>query len=190
MAYADFVTAMMAFFLVMWICAQDQKIKQAVARYFVNPVGLIETGASKTPDRTGAVFPSPYGGAIPKSESVTLGRGRISYSTPTLTKNLATKAIGEWLRSDKNADQYWHNQVRLTRDWAEVSRELLSKHGSVDEAATLQLAKQLKDEIRRTVSSETDGLTRELLSLTLADVNWTELAEDLLCETSDEPTPP
>ena len=33
-AYADFVTAMMAFFLVMWICSQDQKFRQAVARYF------------------------------------------------------------------------------------------------------------------------------------------------------------
>jgi chemotaxis protein MotB len=45
-AYADFVTAMMAFFLVMWICSQDQKVKQAVARYFVTPIGIVETGAS------------------------------------------------------------------------------------------------------------------------------------------------
>ncbi len=33
-AYADFVTAMMAFFLVMWITAQNTKIKQAIAHYF------------------------------------------------------------------------------------------------------------------------------------------------------------
>ena len=43
-AYADFVTAMMAFFLVMWILTQDQKIKQAVARYFVTPSGIVPTG--------------------------------------------------------------------------------------------------------------------------------------------------
>jgi chemotaxis protein MotB len=36
-AYADFVTAMMAFFLVMWITAQNTKIKQAIAHYFNNP---------------------------------------------------------------------------------------------------------------------------------------------------------
>jgi chemotaxis protein MotB len=36
-AYADFVTAMMAFFLVMWITAQNNAVKQAIAQYFQNP---------------------------------------------------------------------------------------------------------------------------------------------------------
>jgi len=36
-AYADFVTAMMALFLVLWICAQDQKILVATSRYFQSP---------------------------------------------------------------------------------------------------------------------------------------------------------
>ena len=36
-AYADFVTAMMAFFLVMWIVAQGKPIRQAVAHYFNEP---------------------------------------------------------------------------------------------------------------------------------------------------------
>lgn len=31
-AYADFVTAMMAFFLVMWLASQDQRIKEAIQR--------------------------------------------------------------------------------------------------------------------------------------------------------------
>ncbi|HXY35653.1 MAG TPA: flagellar motor protein MotB [Planctomycetaceae bacterium] len=39
-AYADFVTAMMAFFLVMWIVGQDKPVKQAVARYFEDPLGM------------------------------------------------------------------------------------------------------------------------------------------------------
>jgi chemotaxis protein MotB len=37
-AYADFVTAMMAFFLVMWITAQNNAVKQAIAQYFQNPL--------------------------------------------------------------------------------------------------------------------------------------------------------
>lgn len=37
MAYADFVTAMMALFLVLWLVSQDQKIKEAVERSFRNP---------------------------------------------------------------------------------------------------------------------------------------------------------
>ena len=36
-AYADFVTAMMAFFLVMWITAQNNAIKQSIAQYFQSP---------------------------------------------------------------------------------------------------------------------------------------------------------
>lgn len=38
-AYADFVTAMMAFFLVMWITGQSKPVKQAVAEYFEDPLG-------------------------------------------------------------------------------------------------------------------------------------------------------
>lgn len=36
-AYADFVTAMMAFFMVMWLASQDEKIKEAIERSFTNP---------------------------------------------------------------------------------------------------------------------------------------------------------
>lgn len=36
-AYADFVTAMMAFFMVMWITAQGKEVKQAIAHYFNQP---------------------------------------------------------------------------------------------------------------------------------------------------------
>ena len=36
-AYADFVTAMMALFLVLWIMSQDTEILQATSRYFQNP---------------------------------------------------------------------------------------------------------------------------------------------------------
>src|SRR6187399_101296 len=39
-AYADFVTAMMAFFLVMWLAAQDSRIRTAVPGYFQEP-GLL-----------------------------------------------------------------------------------------------------------------------------------------------------
>jgi chemotaxis protein MotB len=38
-AYADFVTAMMAFFMVMWILGMDDQTKSAIEGYFSNPVG-------------------------------------------------------------------------------------------------------------------------------------------------------
>lgn len=39
-AYADFVTAMMALFIVLWILGQDQEVKEAVAGYFKDPLGF------------------------------------------------------------------------------------------------------------------------------------------------------
>jgi len=43
-AYADFVTAMMAFFMVMWLVAQNAKVKEAVAKHFKNPHGRYAVG--------------------------------------------------------------------------------------------------------------------------------------------------
>lgn len=40
-AYADFVTAMMALFLVLWLTAQDTRIKEAVERAFRNPFSAV-----------------------------------------------------------------------------------------------------------------------------------------------------
>jgi chemotaxis protein MotB len=39
-AYADFVTAMMAFFMVMWILGMDTETRKAIEGYFSNPVGI------------------------------------------------------------------------------------------------------------------------------------------------------
>ena len=39
-AYADFVTAMMALFIVLWILGQKPEVKEAVAGYFKDPVGF------------------------------------------------------------------------------------------------------------------------------------------------------
>jgi len=53
-AYSDFVTAMMALFIVLWIVSQNNSIKQAIAQYFKDPTIFIggsgiHTGMSKTP---------------------------------------------------------------------------------------------------------------------------------------------
>ena len=56
-AYADFVTAMMAFFMVMWITSQDQKIKEAIAHHFSDPFGANDrNGKSGGQDASGPPF--------------------------------------------------------------------------------------------------------------------------------------
>ena len=50
-AYADFVTAMMAFFMVMWLTSQNDGVKEAVAGYFREPFATYKShqkGAAAT----------------------------------------------------------------------------------------------------------------------------------------------
>ena len=58
-AYADFVTAMMAFFMVMWILGMDEKTKQAVEGYFSNPVGYKKGFGSGSSPLSVGTAPSP-----------------------------------------------------------------------------------------------------------------------------------
>ena len=67
-AYADFVTAMMAFFMVMWLIAQDQKTKEAVAKYFTDPTGFRPIGLSHNPSASCSVFQETNPGNTPDAE--------------------------------------------------------------------------------------------------------------------------
>jgi chemotaxis protein MotB len=55
-AYADFVTAMMALFIVLWILGQSQDVKDAVAGYFNDPVGFSSKGKDVLNGKKGAII--------------------------------------------------------------------------------------------------------------------------------------
>lgn len=62
-AYADFVTAMMALFIVLWIVGQNNGVKQAISAYFKDPTILaggsgIHAGQSQSPPAP-VLFPKP-----------------------------------------------------------------------------------------------------------------------------------
>ncbi len=63
-AYADFVTAMMAFFLVMWLVGQSPQVKASVGTYFRDPGAFSEGGR----------------GILPGAEAGTTGGGQPSAS--------------------------------------------------------------------------------------------------------------
>ena len=61
-AYADFVTAMMAFFMVMWIMGMDQPTREVIAGYFKDPLGFQKTTPKSKVNlvkNTGALMTSP-----------------------------------------------------------------------------------------------------------------------------------
>ncbi len=61
-AYADFVTAMMALFIVLWIVGQSQQVKSYVAEYFKDP---------------GAFMENTKGGGVFESKQLPLGEQKI-----------------------------------------------------------------------------------------------------------------
>ncbi len=67
-AYADFVTALMAFFLVMWIVGMDPAIRKAVAAYFRDP-GVFELSKS------GGLLPPGGHGLQPAQKSIVERKG-------------------------------------------------------------------------------------------------------------------
>jgi chemotaxis protein MotB len=178
-AYADFVTAMMAFFLVMWICGQDQKIKRAVSYYFNDPFESSKIGNAKKLSKLGSLNDHTDTGSVPESEKVALGRGRDSYS-PKSEASPTTKLVSEWILTDPAANKYWRQQAALQRESARKSRDAGVDHGSVERMATQLLGKQLKEEITRSIPAEARGIYQDLLFEGMSEVNWTEIAEDLL----------
>ncbi len=76
-AYADFVTAMMAFFLLMWLLGStDEATKKGISDYFSNPFAVAMTGGEGVGDRTsiinagGADLTSKDAGQVHQGEDV------------------------------------------------------------------------------------------------------------------------
>jgi chemotaxis protein MotB len=104
-AYADFVTAMMALFIVLWIMSQSQSIRMNVAQYFKNPgllpgaMGLLETsdlgGEMPTPGHSQELqTPSPI------HPDLTSGRGALEE-----VKKRITEVIAQLPELDRFKDQ-------------------------------------------------------------------------------------
>jgi chemotaxis protein MotB len=177
-AYADFVTAMMAFFLVMWICGQDQKVKRAVSDYFGDPL-TVKQGVSKEPYRAGSLFESLATGSMPLAESVAVGKGRNSYSK-VLESNQVTKLVSDSIFSDKVTYRNWKDRASALREEALK----LSGGTNTSEAAlkgvTRQLANELESQMGRDAAKNAKGFFLDLIHETLTQVNWSEIADDLI----------
>ncbi len=144
-AYADFVTAMMAFFLVMWIVGLSKPTRQAIAAYFKNPSMFEKPGGVKplgAADNTMIAKPDP----VKSSDSAKI---------EALFKAKAEAILQELKKTPEFKDMRDSVQVRLTNEGLRI--ELLEKSSALffDPGSAhlkprtvhlLQLiAKQLKD---------------------------------------------
>jgi len=136
-AYADFVTAMMAFFLLMWLLGSTSKGDlQGIAEYFQNPMKVSMSGGSGAGDAT----------------SVVQGGGRD-----------LSRTDGQVRRGDANAPQKRFNtataEARLARQDAAKLAELKQRvEAAIDSSAGL---KPFKNQLRIDLTSE--GLRVQIL---------------------------
>jgi chemotaxis protein MotB len=68
-AYADFVTAMMSLFIVLWLMNSNAKVKEAVAGYFKDPAGVGKMSGTNKEGRDKTIvvsLPTPVGKELPK----------------------------------------------------------------------------------------------------------------------------
>jgi len=178
-AYADFVTAMMAFFLVMWLVSQNAKVKDAVAKYFMDPVGFYQVGSNKNPGDSGAIFDYEGQGRVPGKNFQLAGRGRGSH-TDRRQGEAETATVEQSLTKDPEAEEYWRTQALRQKDAATESEYVREKTLSVDQAATIQLAKQLETEFAAKVPEDLDPVYRELMTASMSYVDWRGVAQGLV----------
>ena len=97
-AYADFVTAMMALFLCLWLTAQDAKVKDAVERAFRNPF------SSVTKESTGI---------IPNKESSNGSKGEGKFESVSAVEMETMKHISEDLAKILQQQDDEQNSIKI-----------------------------------------------------------------------------
>ncbi len=151
-AFADFITALMALFLVLWLVGQSQKVKEAVAGHFRNPPGILDGSRS---------------GLLPGNEGVNEALEPKPNETPSLESEMAKlERSGERLQhvfGQLEAFRTIRNQIqiRMTPDGLEIqltekAKQVLFEVGSatpVDSTreVLIQIAKEISKISNHTV---------------------------------------
>lgn len=96
--------------------------------------------------------------------------------------NYETWAIGLWIDNDQATYLYWREEA--TRHVRQAAEDEMVERGlwTVQEAARHNLAQQLKHELTEAAPNLGSSIYSDLLGAALDEVNWTELAENLLSD--------
>jgi chemotaxis protein MotB len=110
-AFADFVTALMALFMVLWLVAQSPQTKSAVGAYFRDPLGIESGGNTEIntgPNTGGAGFFGGGNTAVAVDTSFSAGNGaeqrptkelpELSNARSRLTQALLALHMDSWAR--------------------------------------------------------------------------------------------
>ncbi len=104
-AYADFVTAMMAFFLLMWLLGSTTKGDlQGIAEYFRTPLKVAMSGGSGSGE-TSSVLHGGSKGSSKDDTSAQVKVHRVTRRTPEEKAREAERMVALKLRVDKRLDE-------------------------------------------------------------------------------------
>lgn len=95
--------------------------------------------------------------------------------------NYETWNVSLWLDNDEDAQNHWTERAKEVWEEAEAR-----EHVTKDQAATYQLAKELKDCIEGALPPDLDGMYTDLLNAALSEVNWDEIAGHYIEEVDKE----
>jgi chemotaxis protein MotB len=90
-AYADFVTAMMAFFMVMWLTSQKPETKQAIEDYFNDPFARSRLNTNRSRDPS--VTDKRSGDTDPKKKYLGSNPRSIPHDDPESTERKTPKLV-------------------------------------------------------------------------------------------------
>ncbi len=118
-AYADFVTAMMALFMVLWLVGQSPKTRSTVGAYFRDPLGLAGGGNNeynRGPNSGGAGFFEGGNTAMSMEVAITSGRvdeeGHGKKKDDIIRLNQARDRLAQALMALRS--DHWARHVELT----------------------------------------------------------------------------
>ncbi len=123
MAYADFVTAMMSLFIVLWLMGSSEKVKRAVAGYFNDPKGTgSQLGTTMT--GTGATVSAATNDNLQKLKDKLEQEIQAKKELEKLSKQIEMTITPEGLRieliEDKNGTFYESGSPRLSGSGQEL----------------------------------------------------------------------
>jgi chemotaxis protein MotB len=122
-AYADFVTAMMSLFIVLWLMGSSEKVKRAVAGYFNDPKGSgSQLGTTMT--GTGATVSQVDTKDLEKLKEKLEEEIKARKELEKLSKQIEIKVTPEGLRieliEDKNGTFYELGSAKLSQNGQEL----------------------------------------------------------------------
>ena len=123
MAYADFVTAMMSLFIVLWLMNSSEKIKKAVAGYFNDPKGT-STLMGTTMSGTGEAVPPAQATSMEQLKQRIEQGIKAKQDLEKLSKQIEITITAEGLRiellEDTNGTFYEIGSARLSKSGQEL----------------------------------------------------------------------